>query len=538
MLSRPPSAAAAALSRLCILPLRDTTHRHVRALHKICVPPTRKPLITPSDVRRRHPRPPGSRLLSSPPPSHPPRDDENGSVIPVWYTCGPTVYGPAHLGHARTYVSLDMVRRTSGGRVAAHVTNVTDVDDKIIAAAAASGERPLDLAARFEAEFWADMARLHVLRPDAIVRVSEYMEEIVAYVAALEAGGLAYAVPGAPGDGSSVYFDVTAFEGSAAPGGRGLNQYGRLAPGVEAVAPSKFFEWEGGGDGDGDGGSAGSVQKRDPRDFALWKGRPAPPGLDHADLPHGSILDTPGSELCWTSPFGPGRPGWHVECSAMLDAAVDVLNDGGSGGRYKAVVHCGGIDLKFPHHANEVAQSLGYRTVTTGAAPEEEWIDRWVHTGHLHISGRKMSKSLKNFVTVEEMFDVGHGGDDSDVADDFRLWCLGLSGSHTGPATYSPSRLREAAEVRGRIVRFLVAAQRHCDTAGEERWDAEDATVYRTANDSGRACDAALAGGGDATGFDGVAAYRHLMEMVAAGEGRLAVPAAAAGPVRALAQRV
>jgi len=174
-------------------------------------------------------------------------------------------------------------------------------------------------------------------------------------------------------------------------------------------------------------------KKRDPRDFVLWKSR-----MDSEE------------ELSWDSPWGSGRPGWHIECSAMIEHISQKFK------LHKVQIHAGGVDLKFPHHTNEIAQAEAYHL--NESEPGNEWIPHWVHTGHLHIDGRKMSKSLKNFVTVKEILSRQDATSSSieSPADDFRLWCLGLSGHYRELATYSDARLEEAKATRQKLLRFFL----------------------------------------------------------------------------------
>ena len=502
-----------------------------------------------------------------------PEGAEAGAGRPLglmWYTCGPTVYDSAHLGHARTYVALDLVRRAL---LEAHrslpppppppphspqqpqqqpppplfVMNITDVDDKILARAAEMGEGtdPIALARRYEAEFWADLDGLNVLRPDVVTRVTEHVEgAIVPYIGRMVDGGMAYVLKDDnEGDGgggsSSVYFDVAAFE---AAGGGGVNRYGKLAPPIaaaEAPEGGDFFLWEG---GEGGGGRRRRTRrKRDPRDFVLWKGRGE------------------GEEaLSWPSPFGPGRPGWHIECSAMIEAVSRTF-----AGTHRMQVHAGGIDLKFPHHTNEIAQAEAYRSSCSSIAAEvassdsegggEEWIPHWVHTGHLHIRGMKMSKSLKNFVTIRDLLSkdgagLGSSSSLASPSDDFRLWCLGLCGSYRGPATYSEARIEEAGRVREKIVRFLVTAEdwieRSCSSpSGEGRlpsgvWGRSDVELLEAAAACTTRCRQALmgsidGGGGTGGGFDlnGAEYLRAMVDLAEAGSAHVSSPNDGVRPV-------
>jgi cysteinyl-tRNA synthetase len=289
----------------------------------------------------------------------------NGDPL-TWYACGPTVYDAAHIGHARTYVALDIIRRLLvhfSGAPVLYCMGVTDIDDKIVARANEQGVAPHALARRWEAAFFADMARLGTLPPTCITRVTEHVPEIIAYIQGIVAAGQGY--KGADG----VYFDVARMAGA----------YGKLMPSAR--------HGDGGVDGPVHGESDEPARlerlKRDPRDFALWK------------------LAKSAAEPAWPSPWGRGRPGWHIECSAMTHAVFGPRLD----------IHAGGIDLAFPHHCNEIAQCEAHN----GGTP---WARCFLHTGHVHIDGRKMSKSLKNFITVADVLSAGWSGDE------FRVFCL------------------------------------------------------------------------------------------------------------------
>jgi cysteinyl-tRNA synthetase len=260
------------------------------------------------------------------------------------YVCGPTVYDLSHLGHARCYVVWDVVvrhLRERGLRVK-YVRNFTDVDDKIIKRANERGEDPVALASRFADAFHADMDALGILRPDVEPRVSEHVPDIVAMIETLVAKGFAYA----PGNGD-VYYAVRKFPEYARLARRNLD---------DLLAGARV-----------DPGEA----KRDPLDFALWKA--AKPG-----------------EPAWDAPWGKGRPGWHIECSAMshrhLGATIDL--------------HAGGKDLVFPHHTNEIAQSVA---AVGDGVHADAFARYWMHNGFVEIDDQKMSKSLGNFFTVRDV---------------------------------------------------------------------------------------------------------------------------------------
>jgi cysteinyl-tRNA synthetase len=260
------------------------------------------------------------------------------------YICGPTVYDYAHLGHARCYVVYDvLVRhlRASGVRVT-YVRNFTDVDDKILKRAAEAGEDPAALAARFAEAYTEDMHRLGNVDPDVEPKVSEHIDQVIALIERLIAREHAY-----PADGD-VYFHVPSFPRY------GCLSHRRLSD-LETGASGRTSEDE-------------ARKKRHPADFALWKG---------------STEDEPG----WASPWGRGRPGWHIECSAMSMAYLGESFD----------LHGGGLDLIFPHHENEVAQSE--------AATGQPFVKHWMHNGFVEVDKQKMSKSLGNFFTARTVFE-------------------------------------------------------------------------------------------------------------------------------------
>jgi cysteinyl-tRNA synthetase len=261
------------------------------------------------------------------------------------YVCGPTVYEMPHVGHGRAALEFDIIRRYLEwrGLDVVFVSNVTDVEDKIIARAADEGSTEPEVAQRYEAAYWAEMDRLGVRRPDSLPRATAYVDRMVKLIGELVDAGRAYVV-----EGQGVYFDVTSFP-----------EYGELAHRrLEDLL-----------------GSAGArvdvdERKRSPVDFALWKS--AKPG-----------------EPAWDSPWGRGRPGWHIECSAM---SLDLLGESFD-------IHGGGDDLIFPHHENERAQAQG------AGHPFARY---WVHNGMVMVGTEKMAKSLGNFTTLKDALDA-HG---------------------------------------------------------------------------------------------------------------------------------
>ncbi|GAB5362949.1 hypothetical protein AAMO2058_000842200 [Amorphochlora amoebiformis] len=291
----------------------------------------------------------------------------NGLV--TWYACGPTVYDEAHIGHARTYVTFDILLRILVdvfGYELEYAMGVTDIDDKIIKRAKESKEHPLNLARRFEYSFFEDMKSLNVRPPAIRLRVTEHIPRIIEYINKIVQKGYAY-----HGENGDVYFDVSAYESE---GNFSYSQFREL---------QEAHTWSGGGEQGNE-----STGKRGNADFALWKGFKQ--GIDH-------------DGYSWDAPWGRGRPGWHIECSAM---ATDLFGD------HNLTVHSGGVDLQFPHHNNEIAQCCAH------SGPEGSWKDTiWLHTGHLHIQGLKMSKSLKNFITIKNFL-----ADYS--ADELRIYCL------------------------------------------------------------------------------------------------------------------
>lgn len=421
----------------------------------------------------------------------------------AWYTCGPTTYAPAHLGHARTYVCLDIVRRVleyRGNNKAPpplFVMNITDVDDKILAAADETGQAPLDLARQYEKDFWRDLDALGCLRPHIVTRVTEHVEtDVVSYIERLIDNGMAYVAS----DG--VYFDVRAYESKMGH----VTKYGKLAP---PSASSDFYSSHGPVD----------TKKQDSRDFSLWK------------------LRKQGERLSWQSPWGEGRPGWHIECSAMIEAIQERFQDS-----HKFHVHAGGMDLKFPHHTNEIAQAEAFHFRKEAT---EEWIPHWVHTGHLHIHGMKMSKSLKNFITIQEMLSEGSASSEetsvlSSPADDFRLWCLGLSGSYRGPATYSKDRLNEAKVTREKLVRFLLEGERwirDSDETAPKRWSDQDHELLTLVNEAASSCNRAMVGLGSEDDntrdfdLDGSTFVEEMLRIVEAGNVRMSSCSVGSVPV-------
>ena len=262
------------------------------------------------------------------------------------YCCGVTVYDLCHLGHARSYIAWDVLRRYLiwSGYTVTFVQNYTDIDDKILGRAAAEGSSMEAVSERNIEAFVADMARLNILPADRMPRATRSLDAIRALIADLEAKGAAYSADG------DVYFAVMKHAGYGKLSGRDLAEQQDNAAGRVATAEE--------------------ARKQHPFDFALWKG--SKPG-----------------EPSWESPWGPGRPGWHIECSAMVREELGDTID----------IHLGGADLVFPHHENEIAQSE--------AASGKQLARYWLHNGMVNVGGQKMSKSLGNFTTIRALLDSG-----------------------------------------------------------------------------------------------------------------------------------
>ena len=288
------------------------------------------------------------------------------------YVCGPTVYSDAHIGHAMSAIVFDVIRRylEYRGFEVKHVTNFTDVDDKIIIRASKLGVDPHTLAESYIQAYQQHLSDLNILPATATPRATQTMDQIQAMIQGLIDKGFAYA----PGNGD-VYFRVTKDPGYGKLSGRKLDD-------MQAGARIEVEE-----------------QKEHPMDFALWKA--AKPG-----------------EPFWPSPWGQGRPGWHIECSAMNLAILGEQID----------IHGGGNDLVFPHHENEIAQSESF----TG----KPFARYWMHNGMLQLSGEKMSKSLGNLVTIND-FLARHDAD--------ALRMMILNGSYRAPLSYS-DEIVDAAE--------------------------------------------------------------------------------------------
>jgi len=321
------------------------------------------------------------------------------------YVCGMTNYDYIHVGHARMLTVFDLVQRylRASGYQVTYVRNITDIDDKIIDRAAANGENWADLARRFTAAMHEDCATLGLQEPDLEPRATEFIGPIIAMIQILIDKGFAY-----PADNGDVMYSVRKFPG-----------YGRLSG--KKIDDLRV-------------GSRVQVDdaKHDPHDFVMWK---------HAK---------PG-EPSWASPWGDGRPGWHIECSAMSTSLLGSYFD----------LHGGGEDLKFPHHENEIAQSC--------AACDSPFVHIWIHNGFVRVNEEKMSKSLGNFFTVREVLKTLR---DAEVLRFFLL-----SSHYRGPINYSAAQLAQADETLLGLYRALK------DTALQGSVDAAEIQRFRAAMD-------------------------------------------------------
>jgi cysteinyl-tRNA synthetase len=304
-----------------------------------------------------------------------PLDPREGQPIGI-YVCGPTVYGRIHVGNARPFVVFSLLKRflVHEGNPVVFVTNITDVNDKVYAAALEAGRPSEDLAMEMTALYVADTDRLGLGRPDFEPLASQAIDGIIGLIGQLIEGGHAYAADG------DVYFSV-----------RSYPEYGQLSHrNIDEMDQGEGVE--------------GAERKRDPLDFALWK------------------AEKPGEDTAWDSPWGRGRPGWHIECSAMSEAILGVGFD----------IHGGGSDLIFPHHENEEAQ--------THAAHGLPLARLWVHNGMVRLQEAKMAKSVGNIFLLHEALDA-YGRD--------ALIMYFVSGHYRQPIEFDDERLEQArASVR------------------------------------------------------------------------------------------
>ena len=303
------------------------------------------------------------------------------------YVCGPTVYNYVHVGNARVAVFFDVVRRYFEhlGYEVTYIQNITDVDDKIINAALVNTEHELQLSNRFAAIYMEDLAALNVLPSHAHPRVSEHILDIIHFIDVLIQKGMAYEVNG------NVYYRVEKFDGYGKLSNQSLSSLQHTNRDLAYIAEDKENEF----------------------DFALWKAQKS-------------------NEIAWESPWGLGRPGWHIECSAM---ARKYLGD-------RFDIHGGGLDLCFPHHENEIAQSEGL----TGKIPA----NFWMHNNYVTVNGQKMSKSLGNFTTVREAMEQYDG-------ETLRMFFLSVN--YRNPIDFSEEALFQADSNLKRLKNMVFSLQ-------------------------------------------------------------------------------
>ena len=293
-----------------------------------------------------------------------------------WYMCGPTVYDNSHIGHARNYICNDIIRRVLEyfGYKIKLVMNITDVDDKIINKSNEVFQNPnrfLEISKKYEQSFMEDMNNLNIINPDVITRASQYIEEIINFIQKIIENDFGYESNG------SVYFDSQSY-------------YKQFADNFKLNLNEESFDQDMISD------------KKHPQDFALWKAAKE-------------------NEPFWDSPWGKGRPGWHIECSAM---ASDIFGDSFD-------IHSGGCDLKFPHHENEIKQA-------NAKFQKIGWVKYFIHMGHLHIDGLKMSKSLKNFITIKEILKKYNSN---------QLRMFFLMNKYNQPMNFSEERLNQVSDI-------------------------------------------------------------------------------------------
>jgi cysteinyl-tRNA synthetase len=324
------------------------------------------------------------------------------------YCCGITVYDLCHLGHARTYIVWDVLRRYLiwRGYAVTYVQNVTDIDDKILRRAASEGRTMEEVSESNLRLAQEDLARLNILPPDRMPRATRCLEGIRQLIADLQAKGMAYAADG------DVYFSVMGWPAYGALSGRNLEQQEEGASGRVSAEEE--------------------ARKRHPFDFALWK----------AAKP-----DEPSFPSAW----GPGRPGWHIECSAMVRQELGETID----------IHLGGADLIFPHHENEIAQSEA-----ASGKPLARW---WLHNGMVNVGGEKMSKSLGNFTTIRALLDSG--------VSPMTLRFFVLQAHYRKPLDFAPAALEAAATGWKGLNAALSLGPRHGAALGWSAAEEEPTTV-------------------------------------------------------------
>lgn len=327
------------------------------------------------------------------------------------YVCGMTVYDYCHMGHARVMVGFDVITRwlRAIGYQVNYVRNITDIDDKIINRANENGESITELTDRFIAAMWQDEKALGCRSPDREPRATEHIEDMQQLIDTLMAKNLAY-----QGTGGDVYYAVDRFDGYGKLSKRKLDE-------MQAGASERV---------------TAADDKQHPFDFVLWKS--AKPSEPH-----------------WPSPWGLGRPGWHIECSAMSTCCLGETFD----------IHGGGHDLQFPHHENEIAQSEG--------ASGKTYANNWMHMGFINIDGEKMSKSLGNFFTIRDVLKKFN-------PEAVRFFLL--SSHYRSPVNFSDTALKESHTALTRLYQALKSAEMYGDVdVDEAAWSSEAGQAFAAA---------------------------------------------------------
>lgn len=325
------------------------------------------------------------------------------------YVCGMTVYSDAHIGHARTYLSFDIIRRylQYKGYEVVYVQNITDVDDKIINASNEKGMDALEYSAYYTERCLGDLDRMGIHRADIYPKASESIQDMIRLIQKIIANGFAYESQG------DVYFNVEAYQ-------QAYHDYGKLSGQNpdEMKSGARITSHD---------------KKQSPLDFALWK-------------------STKPGEPSWPSPWGDGRPGWHIECSVMSERHLGLPFD----------IHGGGMDLRFPHHENEIAQSK--------AGTGEDFARFWMHSGLLTVNGEKMSKSLGNFITVSD-------GIEKYGAEVLRIFFA--QAHYRSPPDFSEKNLEDTKKGLERIHRFEERLQQLIEKGDEESGDSDSIQQYQ-----------------------------------------------------------
>jgi cysteinyl-tRNA synthetase len=328
------------------------------------------------------------------------------------YVCGMTIYDYCHIGHARMMMSFDVVFRwlKASGYQVTYVRNITDIDDKIIKRAVENGETLSQLTTRFTQYMDEDTGALGILPPDIVPRATEYVPQMLALIERLEEKGLAY-----KSDDGDVNYAVRDFPGYGKLSGKSLDDL-RAGERVDV-----------------------NTGKRDPLDFVLWK----------------ASKESEPEEVKWPSKWGSGRPGWHIECSAMCSATLGEHFD----------IHGGGADLQFPHHENEIAQSEG--------AFGHEMVNYWIHNGFVRVDNEKMSKSLGNFFTIRDVLKKY----DAEVVRFFIL-----RSHYRSPLNYSDAHLDDAKGALTRLYTALAGIDLGSEPVAVD-WNEAQAVRFREAMD-------------------------------------------------------